>query len=120
PSIGGSYWTTFFPGLVVLGLGMALSVAPLTTTVMNAGSEESVGVGSGGNNAVSRTAGLIAIAVLGLLVTATFELELSRGLRALPLDPPTRAAVWAERGKLAALEPPAGLPEAQASDIRRS
>ena len=109
PSISGSYWTTFFPAVLVLGLGMAITVAPLTTVVMNAVNEDRVGAASGINNAVARVASVLAIAVLGVVMVQSFGARLNRLLAAVPLPAQTRADLQSNEIRLAALEAPAGL-----------
>lgn len=118
PSIGGSYWTTFFPGILVLGIGMSITVAPLTTTVMTSIDDESrVGAASGINNAVARAAGLLAIAILGALAVAIFSRELDVRLADQPQF--VRDAMAAQALRLAEAAPPPTANEAVVKDAVR-
>lgn len=110
PSIVSSYWTSFFPAMCVLGLGMSITVAPLTTTVMNAVGKELAGTASGINNAVSRTAALLAIALFGFVLTLVFNATLNNELAGLHAPAELVAAVMQQRQKLAGIVIPDGYP----------
>ena len=126
PGVNSGYWPAFissgragigfFPGVVVVGLGMAISVAPLTTTVMSSVPEEQAGVSSGINNAVARTAGLLAIAVLGVVMLQVFSKELERKLATIDIPEVTRTALYQQRIKLAGIDIEQVKPVASAPD----
>jgi EmrB/QacA subfamily drug resistance transporter len=116
PDVGGSYWTTFFPAVVVLGFGMTLSGAPLTPAVMNSVPTHQAGVASGINNAASRVAGLLGIAILGIVMAYSFNEALDTRLAPLDLSPETQQIVAEQRTNLAAARiPPEVEPDTRAA-----
>jgi predicted MFS family arabinose efflux permease len=116
PGVGGTYWTTFFPAILGLGLGMTLTVAPLTTTVMNSIPTPQAGIASGVNNAVSRVAGLLGIAVMAILIAWLFDQALAKRLDRLDLPAGIQQAMNEQRVNLAAAQiPPEAGPELQAA-----
>ncbi|HMF57084.1 MAG TPA: MFS transporter, partial [Pyrinomonadaceae bacterium] len=116
----GSYWTSFFPAVVVMSLGMAASVAPLTTTVMGAVDERHAGIASGINNAVSRTAGLISIAVLGVVITGVFTRNFNAKLQLLDLPVAIRPELEAQTSRLATISIPEQLKSETKQAIKRA
>src|SRR5207248_1859813 len=120
PSVGGSYWTTFFPAFVVLGFGMAVSVAPLTTLVMGSVDQDRAGTASGINNAVARVAGVLAIAVLGIVIVRAFSSRLNHSLATLTIPSSILHAIQSNEIRLAGLQLPAGLNAGTAAAIRTS
>ena len=119
PDAGGNYWTTFFPATAVLGLGMAGVVAPLTTCVMTSVPADHTGAASGVNNAVSRVAGLIAVAVFSMVMLAAFERRLERGLEELPISKSVRSEIRTQATRLAAIQPPSSLDASNREGARR-
>ena len=120
PSVGDSYWKTFFPAVVVLGFGMAVAVAPLTTVVMNSANQDQVGTASGINNTVARVAGVLAIAILGIVMVNAFASRLNHKLAQLSLPPGVLHRLQADETKLAGLQVPAGLNPSTKTALKES
>lgn len=118
PSTGLSYWKSFFSAVLVLGFGMAITVAPLTTVVMDSVDQERVGAASGINNAVARVASVLAIAVLGIVMVKAFGAHLNRSLLQLSLPAGALATLQLGETRLAGLPVPAGLSPATTTALR--
>ncbi len=120
PGTEGSYWTTFFPAIVVQGFGMALVIAPLTTTAMNSVSGGHSGLASGVNNAVSRTASLLAIPVLGIFVFVAFSAALDARVANLDLPPEAHQQLEAGKVDLGGAQVPEGLEGETSQAVERA
>lgn len=118
PSVGTSYWKSFFPAMLVLGFGMAVTVAPLTTVVMNSVDQGHAGTASGINNAVARVAGVLAIAVFGIVMVSAFGLSLKHQLANLGLSSDILHQIHSNATKLAGLELPSNLDTRTSAVIR--
>lgn len=108
-AVGGSYLGSFFAPIIVLGLGMAITVAPLTTVVMNVAGQDRVGAASGINNAVARLAGVLAIAVFGIVMVRAFGSHLDHSLANIALSTRARTEIVSNRIKLAGVQVPAEI-----------
>jgi MFS family permease len=106
-----AYFSTFFPGIVVFGLGMSFTVAPLTATVMGAVSDQFSGTASGINNALSRIAGVFANAILGALAVLFFSGSLKHELDASSLKQASKQEVMQQTSELGNAKAPASLNE---------
>ncbi|NML37895.1 MFS transporter [Chitinophaga sp. G-6-1-13] len=105
-----TYWTTFFPGIFVLGIGMTITVAPLTATVMGCVGSQLAGTASGVNNAITRIAGVFAVAVFGALAVLFFSGSIQPSLQDMPLTAAQKAAIMAQTANLGNAAVPEGLP----------
>jgi len=103
---GASYWQTYFPASLALGLGMAATVAPLTTVVMNSVEKQHAGTASGINNAVARVAAVLAIAVFGIVMVTRFDARLEHRLTTLSLPRDTVQELRSREADLAGLKLP--------------
>jgi EmrB/QacA subfamily drug resistance transporter len=119
PSIGGSYWRVFFPAIVVLGFGMAVTVAPLTTVVMGSVDQDHAGTASGINNAVARIASVLAVAVLGVVMVKAFDFRLMHDLAKLGLPSDVLREIQFRVTRLAGMELPPNL-DARSGDAIRA
>lgn len=118
PDTHARYWTAFFPAFIVLGVGMAISIAPLTTVVMNSVEQELVGTASGINNAVARAAGVLAVAILGFVMEAAFAHSLRESLATLNLSAGIARDLRSNVSRLGGLDSPTGVDSQTAAAIR--
>jgi EmrB/QacA subfamily drug resistance transporter len=115
-----SYWTSFFPAMIVQGAGMALAITPLTTAALGSVDREHSGLASGVNNAVARVAGLMAVALLGVFVYGVFSMSLDARLHSIDLSVEVRSEMEAAKTHLGAAEAPEGVNAGTEAHIERA
>jgi len=115
-----NYWTELFPALLVFALGLSMTVAPLTATVLSDADEHNAGIASAVNNAIARVAGLVAIAAIGAIVAAQYDTRFTEALGAAGARPAVRAAVDGMDTRPFAVEVPPGLDPAATAEVVRA
>ncbi len=113
----GDYWATFFPGILLVGTGMGITVAPLTTAVMGSVAQNHAGKASGVNNAVSRTAGVLSIAIIGALALVLFSQALAARTNSIDLTQDARVALHAESSRLGGATAPPQVPASESAVV---
>jgi MFS family permease len=114
------YWETFFPGILMLGIGMGIIVAPLTAAVMSAVPSHNSGVASGINNTMARIAGLMAIAVLGTIIIISFRNSLELHTAGMEISLDKKTELINNSDKLAETKPPEGLSKSDNNKITQN
>ncbi|MEK6277404.1 MAG: MFS transporter [Actinomycetota bacterium] len=112
-NVDSDYLTGVLPAILVFGLGLSATVAPLTATVLDSVEERHVGVASGINNAVARVAGLLAIAVLGAVIAGQFGSTLDNRLAGVRLSPAGQQAIEEVRSEALAGSQGVNIPQAE-------
>ena len=115
-----NYLTDLLPGLLVFSFGLAITVAPLTSTVLADADESNAGIASGVNNAIARVAGLVAIAAVGAVVAASFSSRLEDEVGDQANRPQVAAAVEAARDQPLSTVEVQGVPEDVQASVRES
>ena len=113
----GSYWTTYFPAAVVLGIGLSILVPAVTTVALNSVDARYEGLASAINNAFSQTAGLLAVAVLGVIMFVSFSGSLDANLSDANLPPEAKQQLEGQKIQLGAAQAPEGLDAAQRARV---
>jgi hypothetical protein len=114
--VDADYVTEVLPAVLVFGLGLAAMVAPLTATVLDSVEERHVGIASGINNGVSRVAGLLAIAVLGAVISGSFASHVDENLSS-ELSAQGQSAVEEAKAKPLGAPKTGGLEPQEASEV---
>jgi len=114
----GDFWTTYFPGILIFGLGMSFTVVPLTTTVMASVEDQHSGTASGINNSMTRTANVFANAVIGALAVVLFANFLSPSVKAMSLPGETAQAVMQQAANLGDAQVPDSVADSERTAIK--
>lgn len=115
----GDYWTTFFPGILMFGLGMSFTVAPLTATVMSAADEHLSGTASGINNAMTRISNVFANAIFGALAVLFFSNALQKDLQKTSFSIDTKQSITAQAINLGDAKPPANIDSNKKPEVEK-
>ena len=115
----GAYWTSFFISFLLLGTGMGITVAPLTTAVMGAVSEDYAGIASGINNTLARSAGVLAVALLGAMVLYTFTKSIEQEIVGMDISKSIKNEIVIESSNFAAAKVPESLSVEKAKLVKK-